>query len=178
MLLQSCFEIILLENRSSQPFHEEMRIMHITTADSSRWELRAMPKSCKLLVWIIGITLSIHQVKCLSWGSWNILEEKYLSLNLILRGKWGRKKLSCHALSAQTEAVVDGPILNGQCMAGIHCSREDGHKWVQLQYRKKLSLKENGYRIAHVHHGCRKARDFCFWNMCFWRSKSGKNQLF
>lgn len=140
MLLQSCFEIILLENRSSQPFHEEMRIMHITTADSSRWELRAMPKSCKLLVWIIGITLSIHQVKCLSWGSWNILEEKYLSLNLILRGKWGRKKLSCHALSAQTEAVVDGPVLNGQCMAGIHCSREDGHKWVQLQYRKKTVI--------------------------------------
>lgn len=143
MLLQSCFESNpFAGGLGSQPLHEEMWITRITTADSSRWELWAVPKSCKLLVWIIGITLSIHRVitdvKCLSWGSWNILEEKYLSLNLILRGKWDRKKLSCHALSTQTEAVVDGPTW--QCRVGIHHSW-DGHKWVQLQYRKKPGIK-------------------------------------
>lgn len=39
--------VILLENKSSQPLHEESGIMHITTADSSRWELQAMLKCCK-----------------------------------------------------------------------------------------------------------------------------------
>lgn len=39
--------IILLENKTSQPLHEETGVTHITTADSSRWELQATPKCCK-----------------------------------------------------------------------------------------------------------------------------------
>lgn len=39
--------IILLGNKTSQPLDEETGIMHITTADSSRWELQAAPKCCK-----------------------------------------------------------------------------------------------------------------------------------
>lgn len=55
--------VILLENKSSQPLHEESGIMHITTADSSRWELQAMLKCCKCFFFfssIFGITLNIH----------------------------------------------------------------------------------------------------------------------
>lgn len=39
--------VILLENETSQPLHEETGITHITTADSSRCELQPMPKCCK-----------------------------------------------------------------------------------------------------------------------------------
>lgn len=51
--------IILLENINSQLLHEEMRVRHITTADSSRWELQAMPEGCKSFFELLASPLAV-----------------------------------------------------------------------------------------------------------------------
>lgn len=104
--------IVLPDDKTSQPLHKETGLMHITTADISRWELQATPKRGK--IFFFELLASLSPFIMMLWMS---------PAQFLRKLKFPGGEISCWHLHLESQIGKENPSCSAQIQksSDLHC---------------------------------------------------------